>query len=129
MATSRVHLAVITAAVTGMLVAMAIWTQSRLGSALLPHAFCITGSQPLLARTSARAQQTSAVLDAFFESAPVGLAIIGQDEKLLRTNGAFTALNALASTGGPAATLRDLAPAVGAELARLVRDGHAVRRL
>jgi signal transduction histidine kinase len=263
MATSRVHLAAISAAVTAMLVALAIWTQSRLGSALLPHAFCITGSEPLLAlhvtgdslitlayllipaallniirqrkdipfgwvallfgafilacgathavevwtlwdpvywysgvlkaftaavslstawvlfnltpqilaipsagamrssnallhkevnarrgaeqallqaqaelqalleRTSARARQASAVLDAFFDSAPIGLAIIGQNESLLRINGAFTALNApaRASPRAPATALRDLAPAVGTELARLVHDGRAVRRL
>lgn len=48
MPTSRANLAAATTAVTAVLAAIAIWTQSHLGSSLLPHAFCITGSQPLL---------------------------------------------------------------------------------
>src|SRR3569832_1575766 len=48
MPTSRVNLAVATTAVVGPLAALAVWTQSHLGSTLLPHAFCITGSEPLL---------------------------------------------------------------------------------
>ncbi|HYF09507.1 MAG TPA: hypothetical protein VD970_17940 [Acetobacteraceae bacterium] len=36
-------------AVTGIfLVALGLWTQARMGDRLLPHAFCISASQPLL---------------------------------------------------------------------------------
>jgi signal transduction histidine kinase/ActR/RegA family two-component response regulator len=37
-----------TVALTTMLVAAGLWAQATLGANLLPHAFCITGSQPLL---------------------------------------------------------------------------------
>jgi signal transduction histidine kinase len=48
MTSSRTNLVATTGAVAGLLAWVAIWTQSRMGSSLLPHAFCITGSQPLL---------------------------------------------------------------------------------
>src|SRR6476469_4538430 len=48
MATSRFQLTTATASTIAVLAGIAIWAQSTLGQSLLPHAFCITGSQPLL---------------------------------------------------------------------------------
>src|SRR3954470_3558046 len=48
MATSRFQLTTATVSTIAVLAGIAIWAQSTLGSSLLPHAFCITGSQPLL---------------------------------------------------------------------------------
>ncbi len=42
-------LALATALLGALLVAMAVWTQSRMGGQLLPHAFCLSASSPLLA--------------------------------------------------------------------------------
>jgi signal transduction histidine kinase len=48
METSRTRLVTATVMTTGMLCGIAIWAQSTFGRNLLPHAFCITGSEPLL---------------------------------------------------------------------------------
>lgn len=48
METSRTRLVVATGMTVTLLSGFAIWAQSTLGQSLLPHAFCITGSQPLL---------------------------------------------------------------------------------
>ena len=48
METSRSRLVAATAMTVTLLTGIAIWAQSTLGQSLLPHAFCITGSQSLL---------------------------------------------------------------------------------
>lgn len=45
---STTQLALFTAATAAILLGAALWTQARLGDRLLPHAFCISASQPLL---------------------------------------------------------------------------------
>ncbi len=45
---SKPQLAWATAITAGVLLVLGLWTQSRLGDRLLPHAFCISASQPLL---------------------------------------------------------------------------------
>ncbi|MHB1122061.1 MAG: hybrid sensor histidine kinase/response regulator [Ramlibacter sp.] len=45
---SRTQLALFTAATAALLLGAGLWSQARLGDRLLPHAFCISASQPLL---------------------------------------------------------------------------------
>lgn len=47
-APSRTLLALFTAATGALLLGAGLWSQARLGDRLLPHAFCISASQPLL---------------------------------------------------------------------------------
>jgi signal transduction histidine kinase len=47
-APSQAQLAWATVATGAVLVGLGLWTQDRLGDRLLPHAFCISASQPLL---------------------------------------------------------------------------------
>ncbi|MEO5670295.1 MAG: ATP-binding protein [Ramlibacter sp.] len=49
METTRTRLITASALTVAMLSGIAIWAQSTFGQGLLPHAFCITGSEPLLA--------------------------------------------------------------------------------
>jgi signal transduction histidine kinase len=49
METSRTRLIAATVMTMALLSGIAIWAQSTFGQNLLPHAFCITGSEPLLA--------------------------------------------------------------------------------
>jgi signal transduction histidine kinase len=49
METSRTRLTAATVTTIALLSGIAIWAQSTFGRNLLPHAFCITGSEPLLA--------------------------------------------------------------------------------
>jgi signal transduction histidine kinase len=48
METSRIRLITATVMTLALLSGIAIWAQSTFGRNLLPHAFCITGSEPLL---------------------------------------------------------------------------------
>jgi signal transduction histidine kinase len=48
METSRTRLVAATVMTIALLAGIAIWAQSTFGRNLLPHAFCITGSEPLL---------------------------------------------------------------------------------
>ena len=47
-APSRRQLTLATLATAGLLLIAGIWSQSRLGDRLLPHAFCISASEPLM---------------------------------------------------------------------------------
>ncbi len=86
--------------------------------------------QALVGRTARQAQEAAAVLDRFFEAAPLGMVVFDEDLRFVRINRRLAEMNGLPAADHAGRRLQDVLHHVDpqvAQLVRSVRDGGDAR--